>query len=356
MKKKLLNRFVYINLPKVITKTLKIMFGNFPSYLKIRKGIFMIRGTVFCLFLLIILPFINSCKKESDFFPDNVSINFKVYDERDSLVTGAKISIYDSYQSYLSGVASLNMGFSIDSAISSPGGATFSLKAQTDYWILTTYDDPVRLLKLSNITISSQLDKMEKSSKVNARIKIAPSNSNIAFWTDATNPVPITVIFNSLTDSIVSPIASAPIAPSSPGALNFSVQAGTYSYYAKGPRNCLWTGSVKVGNGGFKAVQLSTCNTGQITFYTPQSTAIPNTYPIKIVLDNNTANPGFISNPATTSPYLCGSALDPNALNIYTDPNTYTYVAQTADQRCTWTGTFTLPANGCISIQLPLCP
>jgi len=338
----------------VVTRAFKIIVENLSSYCKVRKEGFMIKGTIFCLSLVFISFFINSCKKESEVFPDDVTITFKVYDDRDSLISGAKISIYDSYQSYLSGVASQNVGFSVDSAISSPGGATFLLKAQTDYWILTTYHDLTRVLKLSNVSISSQLDKLEKSSVIHAKIKIAPSGANISFWSDGTNTVPIKVIFNSLTDSLVSAISVAPLVPGNPGALNFSVPAGTYSYYAKGPKNCLWTGSVKVANGGFKAIQLTTCNTGQITFYTTQSTTVPNTYPITVVLDN-LDNAGQITTPSASA-YTCGSPLDPNALNIYRDPNTYTYVAHTADQRCIWTGTFTLSANGCVNIQLPLCP
>jgi hypothetical protein len=146
----------------------------------------------------------------------------------------------------------------------------------------------------------------------------------------------------------------APTAPGNANALNFVVPPGTYSYYAKGPKNCLWTGSVKVSPGSFTPIQLNTCNTGQITFYTTQPNVTPGTYPISIVLDN-LDNAGSITNPSSTA-YTCGSPLDPNALNVYRDPNTYTYVAQTADLRCTWTGTFTLTPNGCVQIPLPLCP
>jgi hypothetical protein len=337
-----------------MTRVFKIISKNISSYCKVSKDHFLLKGSIFCLSLLILSILINSCKKESDFFPANVKITFKVYDDRDSIISGAKISVYDNFQSYLSGVASQNLGFSVDSAISSAGGTTFLLKPQTDYWILTTYDDPIRLIKLSNVTISSQLDKMQKSSVINARIKITPSNANISFWSDISNPLPITVIFNSITSTLSTTMVSAPLGPGNPNAVNYSVQPGTYSYYAKGPKNCLWTGSVKISNGGFKAIQFTTCNTGQITFYTTQSTANPTTYPITVVLDN-LDNAGQIVNPVA-SPYICGSALDPNALNIYRDPNTYSYVAQTADKRCTWTGTFNLPANGCINIALPFCP
>jgi hypothetical protein len=338
----------------VITRAYKIISENLSSSCKARSERFLMSWPLFCIYLLLILVLSNSCKKESDVFPDDVSITFKVYDDNDSLVTGAKISIYDNFQSYLNGVASQNTGFSIDSGISQAAGTTFNLKAQTDYWVYVSFDDPVRLLKMSNANISSQLDKFLKSEVINARIKIAPSNANISFWSDLSNQVPITVIFNSITNTLSNTMASAPAGPGNPNALTFSVQPGTYSYYAKGPKNCLWTGQVKIANGAFKAIQLPTCNTGQITFYTTQAATIPNTFPIKIVLDN-LDNAGLISTPSSSA-YTCGSALDPNALNVYRDPNTYTYVAQTADQRCTWTGTFTLSANGCMSIALPLCP
>jgi hypothetical protein len=300
--------------------------------------------------LLFISFFINSCKKESNFFPDDVTIIFKVYDDRDSLVSGAKISVYDSYQAYQSGVLAQNIGFSIDSSISNPGGSKFTLKAKTDYWILATYNDPVRSLKLSNVTISSQLDQQDKGTEINAKIKIVPSNANISFWTDGTNQVPITVYFNSLTANISGTLTFAPTAPGNPNAVNFNVLPGTYSYYAKGQRNCLWTGSVKVANGSFSAVKLNTCNTGQITFFNTNTVAPAGTFPISVVLDN-LDNAGQIT--TATPAYTCGMALDPNALNIYRDPNTYTYVAQTADKSSTWTGTFTLTANGCVNIQLP---
>ncbi|MFL5728833.1 MAG: hypothetical protein ACJ75J_05025, partial [Cytophagaceae bacterium] len=303
---------------------------------------------------LLVMPGINSCKKEGDVFPDSVTITFKIYDDQDLLITGAKISIYDSYQAYLNGVAANNIGFAIDSALSSPGGSTFVLQPKTDYWILVTYDDVVRTLKLSNTSLSAQLDKLDKSSVINAIIRIVPNTCNISFWTDASNPVPIEVIFNNIDDTVYNTMPSAPLAPGNTNSLNFSVQPGTYSYYAKGPRNCLWTGAVTVGGGAFRTIQLNTCNTGQITFYTTQPNTLGTTYPISVVLDN-LDNAGLVPS-AVASPYICGSPLDPNALTVFRDPNTYTYVAKTADGRCTWTGSFTLAPNGCVSIPLPLCP
>jgi hypothetical protein len=331
-----------------------MIFRFFISLVQIRNKSFMGRFALVCASLLLLTVITNSCKKESDVFPDDVTITFKVYDDQDSLITGAKISIYDNYQAYQNGVASQNMGFSVDSALSSATGSTFILKPKTDYWILVTYNDASRLVKLSNVNISAQLDQLDKSTVISAIIRIAPSNGNVSFWTDASNPLPITVIFNSTTSTLSTTMSGAPTSPGNTNALNFSLQPGTYSYYAKGPRNCLWTGSVKITNGGFQVVRFNTCTTGQITFYTTQSTATPGTYPITVVLDN-LDNAGQISNPVA-SPYICGSASDPNALNVYRDPNTYTYVAQTADQRCTWTGSFTLTANGCISVALPICP
>jgi hypothetical protein len=350
----LLNQSVYINFPKVIAQLFKILAGSFNPYHSGSNKKIISRCALLGLSLLILASVTISCKKESDVFPDDVTITFKVYDDQDSLITGAKISIYDNFQAYLNGVAAQNTGFSIDSAISSPTGSTFILKPKTDYWILVTYDDLARVVKLSNVNISSQLDQLDKSEVISAIIRIAPSNGNISFWSDATNTVPIEVIFNSISDTLYTTMTAAPASPGNTNALNFTVQPGIYSYYAKGPKNCLWTGSVKITNGEFQAIQLNTCTTGQITFYTTQSTAIPGTYPISVVLDN-LDNAGSLSTPVA-SPYICGSALDGNALNIYRDPNTYTYVAQTADKRCTWTGSFTLVANGCVSIGLPLCP
>jgi hypothetical protein len=303
--------------------------------------------------LLVILSLFlfNSCKKEPDAYPDQATIIFKVNDDLGMRVYGAKVYLFDNYQAYLNGVSN-HTGFAIDSAISAPAGDTFKLTASKNYWVLVTYFDIVRSLKLSNVGSSSQLDKLTKGSVVNATIFIGPSNANVSFWSDNSNLFPIAVHFNGQIDSLYNPLTLAPTIPNDPNAINYNVTKGTYPYYAVGKNGCVWAGSLKLSNGTLTPVQFNGCTSGMVHFYTPQ-TSRPSIFPSTVVLDIFD-NAGTVNGPMTT--YSCTSGPSNNVVSISRPAGTYTYAIRTADNACTFTGSFTITPNSCQVVQLPTCP
>jgi hypothetical protein len=314
----------------------------------------MLKGVMYSLLTVLMIFLFENCKKESDLYPEDVTINFKIYDDNQILITGAKVYLFDNEQSYTTALATNNpVSYSIDSAISSITAITFKLKAETNYWILVSYNDVTRTLTLSNSGISSQLDKFAKGSIVNSNISIGPSNANVSFWTAAGNQVPISIHFNGqIIDLTNNSLTAAPLAPGDPGALNFQVPPGIYPYYAVGLNNCVWTGSLNVQAGTFTPVQLNQCDRGVVSFYTPVASSA-NTYPISVVL-NNLDNAGSVAGAYPS--FVCGDPANANVLTVFREPGTYTYVAKSNDGRCTWTNTFTISANSCTVIQLPFCP
>jgi hypothetical protein len=301
--------------------------------------------------LVFVIMLFNSCKKESDIFPEHVTIIFMVNDDLGVRINGAKIYIFDSYQAYLNGVNN-NTTSAIDSGLSASAGAIFKLEAKKDYWVLATYYDATRLLKLSNVGSSAQLDKFTKGSVINATIFIGPNNANVSFWSDNTNIFPIAVHFNGQVDSLYNPLGSAPAAPNNTNAINHSMSVGKYPYYAVGKNGCVWAGSLNLSNGSFTPVQFNTCNSGIVHFYTPQTTHAT-MFPGTVVLDVFD-NAGTINGP--TSIFTCTSGPNSNVLSVSRPAGTYNYVVRTADSACTFTGTFTITPNSCQVIQLPICP
>jgi hypothetical protein len=335
-------------------KRLNIIYSSTGLFSKRKKTDGILKGGLFSLFIVCMILLFDSCKKESDLYPDNATINFKVYDDQQKQVSGAKVYLFDNYQSYLNSIPyNGSGGYAIDSAISSTAAVTFTLKPETNYWVLVTYDDVVRNLKLTNSGISSQLDKFAKGSVINANISIGPFYANLSFWTDAGNNLPIKVHFNGQVLDITSnSLISAPASPGNPNALNFQVPPGIYPYYAVGVNNCVWTGSLKITGGSFTPVQLNQCKRGVISFFNPQA-ATTGTYPINVVLDNFDNVGDVVGSKAS---FICGDPVDPNVLTFSRDMGTYTYVAKTSDSRCVWTGSFTISSDTCIVVQLPLCP
>jgi hypothetical protein len=303
--------------------------------------------------VLVILSLIlfNSCKKESDVYPDEATIIFQVNDDLGMRIYGANVYLFDNYQAYLNGVGN-NTSSAIDSAMSASSGVSFKLEAGKNYWVLVTFFDPVRLLKLSNVGSSAQLDKLTKGSVVNATIFIGPNNANVSFWSDNSNLFPIAIHFNGQIDSLYNPLSFAPTVPTDTNAMNYNVAKGTYPYYAVGKNGCVWAGSLKLSNGTFAPVQFNTCNSGIVHFYTPQ-TSRPSIFPSTVVLDIFD-NAGTVNGPMTT--YSCTSGPSANVLSISRPAGTYTYAIRTADSACTFTGSFTITPNSCQLIQLPTCP
>ena len=293
----------------------------------------------------------NSCKKESDVYPDEATIIFQVNDDLGMRIYGANVYLFDSYQAYLNGVGN-NTNSAIDSAMSASAGVTFKLDAGKNYWVLVTYFDPVRFLKLSNVGSSAQLDKLTKGSVVNATIFIGPNNANVSFWSDNSNLFPIAVHFNGQVDSLYNSLTLAPTAPNSTNAMNYTVTKGTYPYYAVGKNGCVWAGSLKLSNGTFTPVQFNSCTSGMVHFYTTQ-TSRPTIFPSAVVLDIFD-NAGTVNGPIAS--YSCTSGPSNNVVSISRPAGTYTYAVTTGDNACTFTGSFTITPNSCQLIQLPTCP
>ncbi|MBX9851766.1 MAG: hypothetical protein K2X86_08415 [Cytophagaceae bacterium] len=307
-------------------------------------------------FLFVLICF-SSCEKETDNIPDDVKFNMIVTNDTGLALNGAKIYFFDSEAAYNTAVATKVFTSAVDSAVSVATGLVVNLDPGKEYWVyIEMFDIPNNVL-LSNYTISGKLDKLEKSSELFTKFVIAPLTGNVSFWSDNVNKFPIKVkLGNMVNDTLFTSMATAPTAPNNPNALNFQVLGGTYSYYAIAANNCVWAGTVTVPKGGFVNVPLPTCYRGRISFYAP--TYNPVHGPITVKLDNNEVV-GVINAAGT---FVCGSGSGPgtgtNYITVTKDANTYNYVARSADNLCSWTGTIVInpSTDQCDVVPLTFCP
>jgi hypothetical protein len=327
-------------------------------FIKNKRKIPALSGKAAFLHMLLLLSafFLFSCEKEGDNFPNEAVIRFVVKDDLGNIVTGAKVSFYDNENTYQNGLSN-DLSGAVDTLTTTGGSDSVALEGGKEHWILITFFDPVRNLLLSNVGISSKINKLEKSSELIVTFFIVPVTGTVSFWSTNRNKFPIRVTIGPVKDTIFAPTAVQPIGSGAPNAADISLPENTYSYYAIANNGCVWTGTVTVQKGGFYPIELTPCSVGRITFVAP--TFNTNHGPISIVLDN-TDNIGSIT---ASGNYTC-SSLNSSApgtgtgsfVTVTRDNNNYTYKATTADNQCTWTGSFVISSDTCIVIPLISCP
>ena len=312
--------------------------------------IFVRANSLFAL-LFVSIGFLASCEKEEE-TANEVRFNVVVEDDLGKIINDAKVYIFDNQFAYENARSSGVYSAAVDSGSSMPGGITFTLKGDQEYWILVKYTDFVRNFVLTNIG-NGKIEKLEKNSALEVKLLISPLSGDATFWSTSANMFPITVKINGTTHTIAGQSTSAPITNGSTNAANFTMLAGTYNYQATSSNGCIWTNTVTITRGGFQAIELSPCIRGRISF--THSSYVQSYGDIRVVLDNNDEL-GIINNSGS---YICGSGSVPGSssgsfISVTRDKNLYTYLAESANG-CEWVGAFEIKSDTCISINLTPC-
>lgn len=298
-----------------------------------------------------------SCKKEVQDVSPVVNLNFFVIDDLQQFISNATVYIYDSEASYQSALGGNYAGF-IDSINSSSAGNTISLAPGKEYWVIINYKDLARSLDLTNVGISSKIDKLEKSD-ITLNFYISPKSGFVSFWKTFSNKGQINIKVNNGSYTLDSSKTIAPTTYGDLAALNISLLPGTYSYYAVSlASGCVWNGTFTVQRGVFQTIELNPCIRGRVTFVASTFNSLHDS--IAVTLNGN----DFLGYINSSSSYTCGSsssAEQPGSgfgsyITVTRDLNNYTYVARSKDGSCSWTGSFSINSDTCFVIDLPVCP
>lgn len=314
------------------------------------------RLSILTLLILCVGTF-SSCQKEGEEFPDEVTFRFLVQDDLGNTITGAKVGFFDNEGAYQNAVNNNDISGATDTLTTTGSLDSVSLEGGKEHWVYIQYFDNIRNMLLSNLGISSQIDKLQKSSEVIAKLFIGPQTGNVTFWTFPGNYLPVRISCGPMSDTLFTNVTVAPTGPGDPNTSNFTMPSGIYPYYAVSDNGCVWTGQVTVNKGGFHPIQLSPCIRGRITFVAPSYNAAHG--PITVALDNNDFL-GALNGPGS---YSCLSATSSAAgsgggdfITVTRDQNNYTYIAKSQDNACVWTGSFSINSDTCLVINLPTCP
>ncbi len=309
------------------------------------------------IFLLAVLIASESCKREKDNFERNPIINITVYDDQNKPVDGARISVYETDSAYQNASSTRSFAGAFASTVTRPNGlGTIKLIAGRDFYILITYYDTIREVNLSNILIGGFLTGLAEYQTLSLQINIEPVDGNIIFYTTNSNKPPIIIsIENTRTQSYdvktltgLYTVNTPPTVHENPTAV-FLRDPGIYKYFAKSQDGCIWADTLFIQKGEIKLINLSTCESGEIYFYT---TAVNDTLlPLSVKL-NSTDSLGEIV--ASRTPLTCADTKE-STLNAVRQKGLYNYFVKSSSGRCVWTGSFTLQAGDCLIVPIDIC-
>lgn len=191
------------------------------------------------------------------------------------------------------------------------------------------------------------------STVLQIRIRIAPANGWVVFWTDASNANGVPILVNASKNQFgsITGINTSPQINSS-GNYITSVRKGYQKFYGSNrATGCAWTIDTNVTAGNFMFVKLGTCDNKIVSFYAADSLASRDVFPIEVTLGQNQVI-GSISNGKAGFPTGCSQS---DMLNANLSPGQYTYYAKSKNGNCYWTGSFTVGTSSCQLIRLTDC-
>jgi hypothetical protein len=299
-----------------------------------------------------------SCKREKNDFPAITELNIEVHKDSNTLVQGARVSVFEDLASYELAVSNRTFNSAVFNAFTdAQGRVRFELEPQKVYYVLITYFDNTVLQNFSNIGISGVLNPLPARANVFIKALIKPDDGNVIFYTTVPNKLPIEI---NIKPSNFQPernftLNSIFTANRSPNVLDSNVtyilrDPGSYTYYAKSSDGCVWQGNVVVEKGKVYPINLDKCSAGSLYFYTiPANDSL---LPLRVTL-NNIDEIGNITSASNLVP-VCGAPTT-NTLWVVRSAGLYNYVVRSASGRCVWTGTVQIPQDSCVVVRISEC-
>lgn len=296
----------------------------------------------------------TSCRKDTDIKYPYAELHLTVKKENGDLANQVKVSIFDDYSKYHNATSKYTSSGAVDTGSTINGRVSFrNLLPGKKYWILahsrdfTTipgtpidYDNSLGEYSLSNT--------LRQGSISHATVILSPS-SLLTFWTNSANGsrLPIKISLSSDSIGILTNTLSSQPSTFQTGAVTFTVRKGRVTYYAKSENGCVWTNELNIEGGKSYFIELETCTSGQISFWTQSENA--SVLPITVMLGTSDTI-GVITQASVNVPINCHEGL-----TVTRQQGTYNYFARSSSGACLWSGQINLSSNSCNIIRLDKC-
>ena len=314
----------------------------------------MIEKKIKYLFFYVLL--LLGCAKESNEFRPISEINLYVYDERMQKVNGGSIAFFEQLSDYEYAIETrelikANKVFYCNEK----GEAKFELEPDKNYFMLVSHFDLERNIRLSNVGVSDLIKPLQSRTKIYIKLVIKPENGNIVFYSKDKNKIPLEISIKDLslnkTDNyILNNTYKLQTSPTvlSDNILKIQYNTGKYLYNAKSEDGCVWIGETSVSNGKTTFIELSSCETGKVSFYT--SIVNDTLLPLKISINKGE----IIGEIKSTAENISCDDINTNSFSSILKHGKYTYLITSASGRCIWTDTFIID-QPCKIVPIEAC-
>ncbi|TAF77684.1 MAG: hypothetical protein EAZ53_01975 [Bacteroidetes bacterium] len=309
--------------------------------------------TFFVHFLMLVaLCFVSGCSsKDAPTEEKPVYLDITLLDDLDNLVSDAKVYVFNDKANYEKTSAAYIAINANDSTRSDANGiAKIKIVNNQTLYLYIIKNEIVRNVVLTNEGQNNVINIASRNVNISIKIKLTPTNGNIAFYTFNNGvfykiPIEITlsgVSFNlkkslTLTDFA----ASVPTTVFETGVASHNSRFGTFKYQAKNADGCVWAGFVTLKRGEFLAVQLPKCERGKVNF-SASTSVTDRPFPANISI--NGINVATLQNAVSSFEYV----LEPGFYTYFIQPNQ-------ATTDCIWTGSFEITADQTTSVVLEKC-
>lgn len=299
------------------------------------------------LYITLLLALFISCKKDTDPEVFTTDLELVVTNQFGVPYQNARVFLYDNKTEFDKAASGTEQAIFVSyTDTDADGKAKFdNLDESIKYYFLAQYGNNTN--QNTDFTLKNALI---KGSVTTAVIELASTDSYLAFWTRDANNGKINVsISNREVGSISSTRTTQPSLGDTLNSLLVQVSTIPVSYYAVGENGCYWEGTETVETGRLKHVELKSCNTGSIVFF---SKDLSNKDEITVTL-SQTDVVGTIKN--ATAVNKTPTCADPEEGLVVKRP-AGTYIYKAVSNSCVWTGTITLNSGSCASpVELSDC-
>jgi hypothetical protein len=309
--------------------------------------------------------FLVACEPKVEVLPPSTKLLVTVFDTSgEKTVDGVVVLLFDSEKKYFDYGYNFKQEGYLRKKITVDGMVDFdSLTPDTKYFIAAFKEETESFKGLPIYQDNSELGyelfrPLNKSSITDASVILTPAESYVSFYSDTISNkyiLPLKMGLGARLDTIKQTIVTAPIAPNATGAKTYRIRRGTHTLSVINDIDCNSIEVITVIGGQFKAINLNSCVSSKVSFWSGDDNKISPNVPIRVFLDNGNTYIGEI----TTSLGINNNVTckTKGQLSVSLAEGNYTYYATVSGTGNilgqSWQDQFTVGKNDCISIRLP---
>lgn len=307
-------------------------------------------------FLLLAISFLTTCKSEEVITANGTELEITIQDQdKKTILAEIDVYLFSDVTAYSNSLVNKNpQGYDYKVKSNKEGVALFSKIEAKKYYIYINYTG--RGYTLNNYYSYKELENvLTENATTSIIVKLTPFNvGSIGFWTKENNLSNLSIDIW-VKDSLIGTLSG--VKNSEPSKLNeqqilpiLYQTAGTFVWQAKGKNGCYWAGEINLASKDTSFIELTTCSTGKIAFWTKPT--VINTHQKLTVVVNETEIVGEITQGLLVSPTDC---TNPTSLIIEKPMGTYNYKVLSFKGECVWIGTFVIDKSCSESIEIEQC-